>query len=149
MIPTTQSKEYFGHFYRIWKVGDSIEERLGFWNQRKAYQHITAEQPNQETLDECENLHLQVAGILDSDGNEIADAKYPNPYQIYTEKYYWDNGVGGDLDGRLRYFKSRFSEWANVNITESRCPTKQLLDFELWFIFDGDELEIDPEIQIC
>ena len=138
-----RGEEYFNHFYRIWKVGPSVKDRLVFWKTNFFFKFTTGgADTDQEQVDGYEHIHLSEKGIVDDDWVEIPGAVYPDPRRIYAEKYYWDHGVVTDPAGRLRYFKSNFSELMEVNKTDHYTPEELLYNFEMWVIFCGHEHEI-------
>lgn len=145
---TDESRKYFDHFYRIWEVGPSWQERIDFWRNRLFVEikHLIA--PDQERLDGCEIMHLQMIGLADEYATQTP-AEFPTPHEIFIEKFYWERGVGEKTAARLRYFKSHYPEHFVLNSTSELADEKILSDCELGFIVSGHEYEIDPEANIC
>jgi hypothetical protein len=145
-----RGEEYFEHFYRIWKVGPSVAERLVFWNTNFFFKFTTGgADPDQEQVDGYEHIHLSEKGIVDEDWVELADANWPTPQEIFIEKHYWEHGVVVDQAGRLRYFMSTFPETFKDNDIRAFSESRKLSWCEWAHITSGHEFEIDPETQIC
>jgi hypothetical protein len=144
----SKRKIYFRHFYRIWKVGKSQKQKLAFWKKYSPQDYEP--DPDAKQLYVYETLHLYRKGLLDRNTDEeLPNAQWPSPYQIYIEKFYWERGVSESPSARLRYFRTHFTEHFELNRTDNLSDEKILADCELFLIVSYHEVEIDPNVQLA
>lgn len=149
----SKRKIYFEHFYRIWKVGATVREKRDFWEKNFAdVLTVGSEVSDDHALYSYEEVHLDNIHVLNSDGDEILDAQWPSPYQIFVEKFYWDHGISENPRARLRYFKSHFVEHFNEHsehyIANNLSDEMILENCQLFLIVNGHEVEIEPNFEL-